>query len=169
VNKRLKEKGIKLTASIADIMQVTDNPQQVAEAEQIDNGQDPAKQPAKPETAKLSAFIGDIRVDQLEASMRDEIAKHVQGNPLVSKYGMTVPELLSKADQHNLETARKNIRYCTNGSCSDEVHANGEKCILLNNDRIIDGHHFLAKAEKGKVSKSLPVIDLTPARFQTAA
>ncbi len=34
------------------------------------------------------------------------------------------------------------------------------------NDRVIDGHHFIAKAEKGKVSKSLPVLDLTALRFQ---
>jgi hypothetical protein len=46
------------------------------------------------------------------------------------------------------------------------VHGSPDKYVLLMNDRLIDGHHFLAKAEKGKVSKSLPVLDLTALRFQ---
>ena len=41
-----------------------------------------------------------------------------------------------------------------------------EKYILLVNDQIVDGHHFLAKAKYFNVTNSLNVLDLTPARFQ---
>lgn len=175
-NKELVEAGYKPSVTIADIAQVSDNPQQAAAAENIEQGK-PASggnetDPKKQAVASMSAFVGDVMLGALPASVEDEIRKHISNaneRTRVARYGMTVPELLAKADAHNLETARKNIRYCTNGSCGDEVHANAEKAILLMNDRIIDGHHFLAKAEKGKVSKSLPVIDLTPVRFQTAA
>lgn len=165
-NNELKRLGYQPTVTIADVAQNTDNPQQAAAAENLIEGKSATGVPA---TARLSAFIGDVRVNSLPQSLQDEIGKHVEGNPLVMKYGMTVPELLSKADQHNLSLAQNHIRYCTNGSCSDEVHANDEKAIILMNDRIIDGHHFLAKAEKGKVSKSLQVVDLTPSRFQSKA
>ena len=36
------------------------------------------------------------------------------------------------------------------------------------NDRIVDGHHHLAKALRGNVTSSLNVIDPTPLRFQKA-
>ena len=50
-----------------------------------------------------------------------------------------------------------------------EVNERGDKYILLLNDRIIDGHHHLAKAERGKITRSLPVLDLSPLRHQAAA
>lgn len=165
-NRELVASGYKPTVTALDISQLSDNPQQAAAAENIVEGKSATGQQTT--SAKMSAYIGDVRAATLPESTQQEIAKHFGGNPLVTKYGMTVPELLAKADQHNLETARENIRYCTNGACADEVHANEEKAVLLMNDRIIDGHHFLAKAEKGKVSKSLPVLDLTPAKYQTA-
>jgi hypothetical protein len=49
------------------------------------------------------------------------------------------------------------------------VHGSPDKYVLLMNDRVIDGHHFIAKAEKGKVSKSLPVLDLTSVAVSAAA
>lgn len=169
-NKELKAAGYTGDVTAMDIAQVSDNPQQAAQAEI-----DPMGNPANKETVKMSAFVGDVKIGKLPTSQVEELAKHVQNGDegisdiIVSRYGMTVPELLPKADPHNLDTARKHIRYATNGACADEVHANEDKCILINQDRIIDGHHFLAKAEKGKVSKSLPVIDISPVRFQSVA
>lgn len=52
VQARLKEAGIGLTPSIADIYQVTDNPQQTAAAEQIDKGN--VAQPVPGATAKMA-------------------------------------------------------------------------------------------------------------------
>lgn len=162
-NRELSAAGYKPVVVSLEIAQLSDNPQQSSAAQNIDEGKSATGEQSQ---AKLSAYTGDVRVSQLPQETQDEVWKHVNGDPLVSRYGMTVPELLNKADQHNLAMARKNIRYNTVAGAAQEVHANDAKHILLLNDRIIDGHHFLAKAEKGKVSKSLPVIDLSPARFQ---
>ena len=63
VMKRLKEAGCNLTPSIADIRQISDNPQQAAAAEQIDAGNvaqpvpsKPADAPAKPATAAMAEW-----------------------------------------------------------------------------------------------------------------
>lgn len=173
-NRDLIAGGYKPTVTNQDIAQTSDNPQQAAAGEVISQtGESPtvAKPVTSPaSTAKLSAFMGDVFVADLPESVRAEIAK-ITGKDasgmLVTRYGMTADELARKADSHNLEAAQRNLRYCSNGSCSDEVHANDEKMILLQNDRVLDGHHFLARALKGKVTKSLPVVDLSPIRFQT--
>jgi hypothetical protein len=171
-NRALVKAGYKPSVTIADIAQVSDNPQQAAAAENLTQGKPAEGSPQSKQTAAMSAFVGDVKIVNLPAGVGEEIAKHIHNGEdgisdlIVTRYGMTVPELIGKADPHNLETARKNVRYCTGINCADEVHGNGEKMILLMNDGIIDGHHFLAKAEKGKVTKSLPVIDLTPTRFQ---
>lgn len=165
-NKELKDAGYKIQISANDIMQLTDNPQPVpTESEQ-------PKQVEDKSTAKLAAYMGDVSVGDLPPDTRKEIARILGTNGHTNslkavKYGMVASELESMADPHNLDSARKNLRYCTNGSCADEVHANEEKHILLNNGRVVDGHHYLAKALKGKVTKSLHVIDLTPTRFQS--
>lgn len=164
--KELKDAGYKAVVTTNDIMQLTDNPQPApTEAET-------AKPPALTEKATLAAYMGDILVGDLPEETRAEIARILGTNGHTSalravKYGMVASELERMADPHNLESARGNLRYCTNGSCADEVHSRNEKHILINNGRVVDGHHFLAKALKGKVTKSLHVIDLTPARFQS--
>ena len=169
-NKMLADAGADPSLTTDDIAQISDNPQQQANAQAISDGQ---KQPQKPmnATAALATYMGDISVGQLPTSTRDDIKRIMGTNGhtdtfRVVKYGMVAPELERMADSHNLESAQKNLRYCTNGSCADEVYANEEKHILVNNGRVVDGHHFLAKALRGKVTKSLPVIDLTPIRFQ---
>lgn len=121
--------------------------------------------------ASMSAYIGDVSVSDLPDDTQKAIESALgtngsTGKFKVAKYGMTAAELLRKADSHNLESAKNTIRYNTCQSCAEEVHGNEDKHVLIMNDRVIDGHHFLAKALKGKVTKSLPVIDLTPARFQ---
>lgn len=174
-NRELVAEGYKPTVTISDVAQVSDNPQQAAAAEQIiQSGEKPVvpSEPTAQTNAKMSAFMGDTFVADLPKSVRAEISKIIgkdSSEMLVTRYGMTADELARKADSHNLEAAQRNLRYCSNGSCSDEVHANSEKMILLQNDRILDGHHFLARALKGKVTKSLPVVDLSPIRFQISS
>ena len=41
-----------------------------------------------------------------------------------------------------------------------------DKYVMLLNDRIVDGHHFLALAKALNISSSLRALDLTPLRFQ---
>lgn len=174
-NKELIAAGYKGDITAADISQNSDNPQQSAAAE--DMTLNPASSSKSlsdnPTPARMAAFMGDVTVGELPDDVQSEIhgilgqGEHTQKT--VSKYGMTVPELLAKADAHNIQTARHNVRNKTNTDCATDVHSNLTKHILVMNDKIVDGHHHLAKAEKGKVSKSLQVIDLTPIRFQTAA
>lgn len=139
---------------------------------------EPAKEPEEPEDATKalpapavkSAFLCDVPLSELPPEVSETVAKFHPCTPesRVSRYGMTVPELLDKADQHNLETARHHLRNAGVAQSAEEVRARADKFILVLNDRIIDGHHHLAKAEKGKVTSSLPVLDLTPLRFQVA-
>jgi len=134
----------------------------------------PAGDPAKPEAAKpapeevKSAFMGDMPLSSLpaetQACVRD-FAPGAPDNANVIRYGMTVPELLTKVDQHNYATAKKHLRRITVDEAAAIVRGRPDKHVLLVNDRIIDGHHHLARAEKGKISRSLPVLDLTPLRF----
>lgn len=172
-NAELKAAGLPETITKADIAQDTDQPQ-LAAAVPAEKKEEPPKEPEKPATARFAAYMGDVMVSELSESTQAEIAAILgtngnTGSLKVIKYGMTVSELIPMADPANLEAARKKLRYCTNGACSDEVHANTEKHVIVQNSKIIDGHHHLARAEKGKVSKSLHVIDITPARFQASA
>ncbi len=169
-NKELESEGYEGNITNVDIAQPMDNMQQAASAEQIDSGKSPAATDNS-SPARMSAFMCDIPISSLPEDLLSfikSIHPEVDNDAKVSKYGMVAPELERMADPHNLESAKRNIRYCSNGSCADEVHANSEKHILVNNGRVVDGHHFLSKALKGKVTKSLPVIDLSPLRFQTA-
>lgn len=126
------------------------------------------------DTAKMSAFVGDVSIGELtqqlgNSDLEDDIRQFVPSlneRTRVIRYQMTVPELLHKADAHNLATAQTHLVDMSPESAAQEVHEKEGKFILIINDRIVDGHHFLAKADKGSVTKSLPVIDLTPTRFQ---
>jgi len=167
-NKRLKDAGCSIQITTNDVMQLTDNPQPANTQEAPTSETEPTQK------AIMAAYMGDIFVGDLPEGTRAEIARILGTNGHTNalravKYGMVASELERMADAHNLESAQKNLRYCSNGSCSEEVHANQEKHILVNNGRIVDGHHYLAKALKGKVTKSLHVIDLTPTRFQLTA
>lgn len=121
---------------------------------------------------EYSAYHGDCAIADLPNDTKEAIKTAIGGevdeSNKVAKYGMTASELMRKADPHNLEAAQKNIKRSTISAASSEVYAAPDKHILLVNDRIMDGHHHLAKAIKGKVTKSLPVLDLTPLRFQSS-
>lgn len=127
---------------------------------------------------KMSAYIKDTKVSQLPEKVRKDIARFVAGgvkDPSVIHYGMVVRELLDRVDTQNWETAWKSVSADLGkmskgelASARDEFFKKAkEKYILLVNDQIVDGHHFLAKAKYFKVTNSLNVIDLTPARFQS--
>ena len=121
---------------------------------------------------KFSAYVEDMKFSGLPKDVQDDVTRFVDAKkdtPVVH-YGMTVKELLTKADPLNLQTARKHLGTLRASRAADEVlkkTKDGSKYVLLMNDRVIDGHHFLAKAERGKVTSSLNVLDLTPARLMT--
>ena len=127
---------------------------------------------------KMSAYIKDTKVSQLPEKVRKDVARFVSNgvkDPVVIHYGMVVHELLDRVDTQNWETAWKSVSSemgkLSKGDLAaarDEFFKKAkEKYILLVNDQIVDGHHFLAKAKFFKVTNSLNVIDLTPARFQS--
>lgn len=132
------------------------------------------------ELGKKAAWVQDIRVSVLPAEVRKDLVRFIpptMPDPLVLHYGMTVSELLPRVDPENWKTARARIRAELGGlsaaALKKEVgqlmKRREEKYIFLVNDRIVDGHHFLAKADGLKVSSSLNVLDLTPVRFQVPA
>lgn len=121
--------------------------------------------------ATKSAYLGETCLSELPEHAQclvKEFVPEAEPGMRLMRYGMTVSELLSKADAHNLANAQRRVGRRTIASAAAEVLERREKHILLLNDRIIDGHHHLAKAEKGKVTSSLPVLDLTPLRYQLA-
>lgn len=119
---------------------------------------------------EFSSYIRDVPIKHLPSNVQADIAKFAKTKSTteVAHYGMVADELETKADPHNLAAARLNVeKRMSKKEAADEVHKRREtKPILVINDRIVDGHHFLAKAMHGKVTSSLHVIDLTPTRFQ---
>ena len=117
-----------------------------------------------------AAFFGDVRYGDLPEDLRAEIKRFVPDVTAavkIPRYGMVVSELLPKADPANLEAARIKAQKTTRADASDNVNGTRDsKYVLLLNQTVVDGHHFLANAEHGKVTTSLNVLDLTPARFQ---
>lgn len=119
----------------------------------------------------LSAFMRDVPVRKLDESTQRDIAQvlPLKRGTKVAHYGMVPSELIGKADPHNLKTARKHVAGMSPLRARRDVDGKPNKHVLLLNDRIVDGHHHLAKAERAGITRSLPVLDLTPARFQLAA
>jgi hypothetical protein len=120
-----------------------------------------------------SAYIKDVTIKDLPNETKDDIKRFVKpGKEIrVIEYGMVVSELLPKVDKHNFEQAEKHIKESIGNKDRKErlkeFFAKADnKYILILNDKIIDGHHFLAKAKDLNITSSLKVIDLTPVRFQ---
>ena len=127
---------------------------------------------------KVAAYIKDTLVSELPEKVREEIRRFIPKtpkDPLVIHYGMIVRELLDRVDTQNFKSAVATVNAELGGlskaalaKSKDELYAKlKEKYILLVNDKIVDGHHFLAKAKYFGVSSSINVVDLTPARFQS--
>lgn len=180
-NKALVGEGYEPTVTLMDIAQSSDNPTPTGQSGDGSKASQQAEESAKaaneaktqpPVKAALSAYMGDMTVSDLPDSTQSDIARILgtngsTGSLKVVKYGMVAPELERMADPHNLETAMHNIRNLPNYAAAEEVHGAEDKHILVMNSKVVDGHHFIAKALRGKVTKSLPVLDLTPARFQS--
>lgn len=121
-----------------------------------------------------SAYVNDVELSSLPKGTLEDISKllpDASKKAKVVQYGMVVEELLPKVDTHNFSVAEKHIdeKFTKNGKkdMGDEFQSKiGSKYILLLNDQIIDGHHFLALAKKLGITCSLKVLDLTPIRFQ---
>ena len=127
---------------------------------------------ATPSKRAASAFIKDVRYGDLPKQTQKDVSQFLDCKPgdLFAQYGMVVSELLPKADPHNLESAKEHCKDIPERKLTKEVYDKmDDKFILLLNDRIIDGHHFLAKAERAGVTRTLRVLDLTPHRFQRRA
>jgi len=154
------------TVSPDEIYANSDNPAVTA------GGNEKAMEPAAGQT-QLSAYAGDVAVGSLPAGIQAEIRRFTSSASTslrVIRYGMVVAELLPKADPANLRVAREKAAAMDEAEAAEFVMSRmANKAVLLMNDRIIDGHHFLAAAERGGVSASLTVIDLSPVRFQLSA
>lgn len=122
---------------------------------------------------KASAFVGDISLDSLPEDVSKEVLRFVpqaKPNTRFARYGMVGDELYRKVDHHNWETATSHCMGPTTEEDRQKFEARRDgKFILMLNDRIVDGHHFLAKAQQLGITSSLNVLDLTPARFQLKA
>jgi len=126
-----------------------------------------------PETKLASAFIRDAAVTSLPSNTQDDIAKFSPTKKAVQvvQYGMVVKELLPKVDRHNFDVAEAHVKREFEGKDTKKLKAeflekSKTKFILILNDSVIDGHHFLAKAKQLNITSSLNVLDLTPIRFQ---
>ncbi len=121
-----------------------------------------------------SAFIADVIIKDLSKKTQEDIAKIYPTSSKKLKavqYGMVVEELIHKVDPHNFKVAKGHVeeeltkkgKKFMGDKFQEKV---GDKYILLLNDCIVDGHHFLALAKLLNITCSLKVLDLTPLRFQ---
>lgn len=117
-----------------------------------------------------SAYSQDIQLSTLPEETQQDIKRfceNANGSSKVPQYGMVVLELIPKADPHNLEVAEEHCADMDPEKAREEVASRqDDKYILLCNDRIVDGHHYLAKAKRGDYTASIKCLDLTPLRFQ---
>lgn len=121
-----------------------------------------------------SAYVRDLTVSDLPADTKEEVNRFIgpKKELKVIQYGMVVSELLPKVDKPNFEQAITHIKEKFKDKnrkdlLKDFFKKLDGKYILILNDKIIDGHHFLAMAKELDVTCSLNVIDLTPTRFQS--
>lgn len=122
-----------------------------------------------------SAFTSDLLLKDVPKETRADIKRLVPiaTNPeaKVVQYGMVVEELLPKVDEINFIQAEERVKQdladkgkrALGDKFQDKLKT---KYILLLNDKIVDGHHFLALAKVLGITCSLRVLDLTPIRFQ---
>lgn len=130
-----------------------------------------ARTPHKAKGIAASCFVGDVLLRDLPEDTQADVLRFVPNckpTTKLARYGMVSEELKHKVDPHNWQTACSN---CAGQELDrDAFEAKRDnKYILLINDRIVDGHHFLAKADALGVTNSINVLDLTPARIQTKA
>lgn len=120
----------------------------------------------------MSAFLGDCKLKDLPKEVQTLVKQFTKVNPdtQLSRYGMVLTDLIPKADPSNLQTAREHLKKTSKTAATKSFFAKRDgKFILVLNDRVVDGHHFIATAERAGVTSSLHVVDLTPVRFQLSA
>lgn len=117
---------------------------------------------------QASAYIKDICHKDLPKDTQKDIERFVHNskpNTEYIHYGLVVKELLPKVDDANFAAAEKHVKGADIDK--DELYKKvASKYVLILNDKIIDGHHHLAKCKAAGITNSLNVLDLTPARFQ---
>lgn len=122
---------------------------------------------------EFSSFVKDVEVRKLPGHVQKEIARFITVKPgtKVAHYMMGADELMAKADPHNMAAARLKIeKEMSQKAARAEVHARRDhKMVLIMNDKMVDGHHYTGKADYGKYTSSLHVLDLSPSRFQMSA
>jgi len=117
-----------------------------------------------------SAYVRDVRIEQLAKEVQAEIKRFIPNSKAtVVFYGMVTDELLPKVDPKNFASATAHTRKEHRGEDKEKLkdaflERAKKKFILMMNDRVVDGHHFLAKAKELGITNSLNVLDLTPAR-----
>jgi hypothetical protein len=127
---------------------------------------------AERQKTSFSAFFGDTAISDLPKAVRTTVAKFVKVKPgvKVCRFGMVLDELVLAADPANLATAREHLKSKSKQAAATEFYSRqNKKFILVLNGRVVDGHHFIALAERAGATSSLQVLDLTPVRFQLAA
>jgi hypothetical protein len=133
--------------------------------QEISNAQGPVQKVA-------SAFIRDVMIKDLPEKVRNETYRFVPGssNAHVIHYGMVCKELLPKVDKANFTVAEGHVSKLPKKELDKNKLLNDMKLkyIFLLNDKVVDGHHFLAKIKAAGITSSLNVLDLTPARIHTA-
>lgn len=126
---------------------------------------------------KMSAYIKDVRIADLPKEIHEDINRFIpkdSENAQVIHYGLTLKELLDRVDPHNFKSAQKFVKAQlgeidepTRQKIYKELREKANnKYVLMVNDKVVDGHHFLAKAKHVGFTNSINVLDLTPARFQ---
>ncbi len=118
---------------------------------------------------QASAFIKDVFFKDLSDNTKEDVSRFVEARPDTKfiHYGSVIKELLPKVDKHNFDVAEKHIKADDKPLSKDKlIERSADKFILVLNDKVIDGHHFLARCKAADITNSLHVLDLTPARFQ---
>lgn len=134
------------------------------------------KQKEKNKFKMASVYLEDKLIKTFPKDVQDEILKFSSGSKerKVISYMMTYPELLPQVDKHNYamatEKAKKRFHGVDKEKSKEELKDRCKnKYIILLNDKIIDGHHHLAQIEYLDLTCSIPVVDITPLRFQKNA
>lgn len=118
-----------------------------------------------------SAHFADVKFSSLPSKTQEDIkrfASDITDDTLLIHAGYVIKELLPMVDKHNFDQAEKHIKD-TKIDEKEFYKLLPSKYILIKDNKIIDGHHYVAKARKLGVTCSLNVLDLTPIRFQKKA
>jgi hypothetical protein len=114
-----------------------------------------------------SAYIKDVAFKDLPKTVQKEVERFAKcrADTKFIHYGMVVSELLSRVDPHNFAIAKDHLKKekVDKSALYDKAKT---KYILIVNESVVDGHHFIAACDKAGLTSSLNVLDLSPARFQ---